>query len=69
MDLKIASYNMHGFRNGGLMLHSLCDDSYDIIMVQEHWLLPPNVSLLTDSNSNYSGFAISGICNVNEYVL
>ena len=69
MDLKIASYNIHGFRNGGPMLNSLRDDSYDIIMVQEHWLLPANVSLLTDCNSNYSGFAISGICDVNEYAL
>ena len=60
---------MYRFRNGGPMLHSLCDDSYDIIMVQEHWLLHANVSLLTDCNSIYSGFAISGICDVNEYAL
>lgn len=65
--IKVASYNMHGFKSGEPMLNSLCNDLYDVIFVQEHWLLPANVALLRNFNVQYGAFGISGVCDIAEY--
>ena len=50
--LKLASYNMHGWKNGLSMLDSLCD-SNDIIFLQEHWLLPGNTNIINSYNEKF----------------
>jgi len=47
LSLKIATYNMHGIKQGSPYLKELCCN-HDIIFVQKHWLAPFNVSLLDD---------------------
>jgi exonuclease III len=47
------------------MLENLCIES-DIIFIQEHWLLPNNLN--SYYNVKYSGFAISGIVDIEQFV-
>jgi len=47
VPLKIATYNMHGFRQGSLQLQDLCK-VYDIVFIQEHWLAPYNLQDVQD---------------------
>ena len=35
MDLRLASYNLHGFKNGKFMLNDLLKN-IDLVFVQEH---------------------------------
>ena len=45
LQCSVASYNMHGFRQGLPCLIDLCS-TYDIVFVQEHWLSTPDLHLL-----------------------
>ena len=42
VPLKVATYNMHGFRQGNMQLQELCN-VYDIVYIQEHWPAPYNL--------------------------
>ena len=46
-DINICSYNMHGFNCGVSYVKSLCEN-YDIIFLQEHWLLSCNLFKLEE---------------------
>ena len=39
LNLKLATFNLHGFNQGCSYLDELCS-KYDIVFVQEHWLAP-----------------------------
>ena len=67
MDIKIASFNMHGYKNGSVMLKQLCTD-LDVISVQEHWFLPTILNLLSDFCNNFTGFSVSSCLDVEAYV-
>ena len=41
--LSIATFNMHGFRNGVSMLIQLCNNNSNIIAIQEHCSALTNV--------------------------
>ena len=47
VPLKIATYNMHGLRQGSWQLQDLCK-VYDVIYIQEHWLAPFNLHDVQD---------------------
>ena len=51
---------MHGYNNGVSMLHELCL-SYDIILLQEHWLLQSDIYKLNNVNTNFTAFDISSM--------
>jgi len=61
MSLRVSSYNMHGFKIGSSCLADLCNMS-DIILVQEHWLSPHSLHLLSGVNDNFVYFASSAMC-------
>ena len=61
-SLKICSYNMHGFKNGVSTVQDLCLN-YDIILLQEHWLLKANLNKFVDINSNFQAFSLSSMNN------
>ena len=43
--LDIVSFNMHGFNQGYVTINDLIDTySPDVILLQEHWLTPANLS-------------------------
>ena len=54
MDIKIALFNMRGFKNGSVMPKHLCND-LDVIFVQEHWLLPANLNLSSNFCDDFTG--------------
>ena len=63
LSLKIATYNMHGIKQGSPYLKELCCN-HDIIFVQEHWLAPFHVSLLDDICPDFLCYATSAMGEV-----
>ena len=59
-SIKICSYNMHGFKNGVSTVQDLCL-KYDIILLQEHWLLKGNLNKIGDINENFQAFSLSSM--------
>ena len=48
-DLVIISYNMHGFNQGvELVKHWCLIKSFDVLIVQEHWLSPATLYRFND---------------------
>jgi len=66
MDLRFATYNLHGFNNSKSMIVDLCENN-DLVFVQEHWLLPWNSGILTNFDKNFAGFAVSGCCDIEKF--
>jgi len=43
-QLKLLSFNMHGFNQGFSVIENLVEnDLPDLFLVQEHWLTPENL--------------------------
>ena len=63
LQLKLLSYNMHGFNQGSHMLSTLFEDSDcpDILFVQEHWLTPANMYKIKNINSKFTCYGISAM--------
>ena len=60
MALNIASYNLHGYNQGYPLLISLCE-SFDVILLQEHWLYPNELALLDDINRDFMCISVSSM--------
>ena len=61
-SLTVISYNMHGFNSGCEMIRDIISASeIDIIMLQEHWLTPANLSRFDDYFPEYSCFGSSAM--------
>ena len=39
-----------------------------IILLQEHWLYPDNLQLISQLNANFSGFGISSMCLDDKFI-
>jgi hypothetical protein len=59
-DVKICSYNLHGSYNGLPMLKSLCN-SFDIILIQEHWLHTHELYKFSEIFPDYNSCGISSM--------
>lgn len=59
-SVRICSFNMHGFNNGVSMTKILCN-SFDVILLQEHWLLPSNLSKLGDISHDFTHHSVSAM--------
>ena len=66
MNLRFASYNWHRFNNSKYKLGDLLKYN-DLVLVQEHWLLPSNIYFLTNFNTHCSDFAISGCYDIEKF--
>ena len=42
-------------------INKLCNES-QIVLLQEHWLYPDELSLISQLNPNFSGFGLSSMC-------
>ena len=62
-NLSIVSYNCHGFNNGLSYLPVLLD-SFDVILLQEHWLSDSELTKLC-----FSGFVTNAISGFDDSVL
>ena len=43
------------------IINKLCNES-QIVLLQEHWLYPDELLLISQLNPNFSGFGLSSIC-------
>jgi len=64
-ELYIVSYNMHGFNQGIEVVSDLINssDPPDIILLQEHWLTPANLSLFGERIKSHYAFGKSAMSN------
>ena len=61
-NLKLVSYNMHGFYQGFSVVDELIKSSSpDILLLQEHWLTPDNLYVLDKYFANYFSFGCSAM--------
>jgi hypothetical protein len=59
-EFSIATLNLHGFRNSWSYVQELTS-KYDIIFVQEHWLLSCELNYLQSINDNFTVYAKSAM--------
>ena len=64
-NLRLATYNLHGFNMGLGCLTDLCDHN-DIVAIQEHWLPKNKLHQLCTVNSNFSAYGISSMNEATE---
>ena len=62
-DLKLVTYNMHGFNQGATMLLDL-SVSFDVILCQEHWLLSDQLHKLNDMIDDFRCISVSAMDDV-----
>ena len=61
-DLLIMSYNMHGYNQGASLVRDIIESkSPDVIMLQEHWLTPDNLSKYNADFIEYYPFGSSAM--------
>ena len=60
IKLRLLSYNCRGWNSGKFFLDPDFLNNYDICLIQEHWLLPEQLSLL-DIDPNFCSFGVSAI--------
>ncbi len=63
-QLKIVSFNMHGYNQGSHALHELISDALSlpaVFMLQEHWLTPAAMSKFDDDFPDYFCFGCSAM--------
>ena len=66
-DLRVMSFNMHGFNQRLLALISLISNfELGIILLQEHWLTPANLSKFNELSANYFSFGGSAMSSAVE---
>ena len=58
--IRICSFNCRSFKNSLPAIHMLCD-LHDIILLQEHWLLPNELGLLSNAYSEYQYSGLSAV--------
>ena len=60
LQLRLCTFNMHGFGNGLAMAQQLCLD-HDLILLQETWLSNANLYKLNSIDSGFCSFGLSGM--------
>ena len=63
-NVTIYSYNMHGFNQGCQTVRDLtlaCNTSVDILLLQEHWLTPANLSKFEENFPMFMPFGSSAM--------
>ena len=58
--LRLCTYNCRGSRSGSNYVSSILD-SYDLIFIQEHWLLPDHLGALNNISDDFISVGVSGI--------
>ena len=60
-NIRIATYNSHGSGAGRLEYVKKLSNNHDIILIQEHWLVPQQFHMYNNMLSNFNSHCISGI--------
>ena len=62
LQLKIISYNMHGFNQGRVVVEDLIRQHIpDVFLLQEHWLTPDNLCKFDVYFPDYFSFGVSAM--------
>ena len=59
-NLKVStnvSINVHGVKTSSTTIKEMCEH-FDIIMIQEHWLYPDELSYLSMLSNDFSSFGL-----------
>jgi exonuclease III len=59
-NLRICTFNCRSVKSSIGEIHKLCE-SHDIVFLQEHWLLPFELELLSSIHSDFFGFGTSAV--------
>jgi len=59
-DLRICSFNCRSVKNSLTDVCNLCS-MHDIVLLQEHWLLPFDFGFLSDINDAFLAFGLSAV--------
>jgi exonuclease III len=59
-NLKLATFNCRSVKSSVNEVYRLCDDA-DTVILQEHWLLPNELSMLNMIHPNFLAHACSAI--------
>jgi len=59
-SLRLCTFNCRSVKNSVFDVQKLCD-SYDIIFLQEHWLLPFELSILSNIHNDFLAFGTSAV--------
>jgi len=66
-NLKVVSFNMHGFFQGQSVLDDIINSEQpDVILVQEHWLTPHKLSNFEKYFADYFSFGSSAMASCTE---
>ena len=66
--VSVCSYNCRSLKRNAVTVRSLCD-KYDFILLQEHWLLPHELSLLNCVHEDFYGVGLSAVDTSRDLVL
>lgn len=58
--LSICTFNCRSFKNSLPVIHDLCEH-HDIVMLQEHWLLPNELGLLNNVHDKFQSYGLSAV--------
>jgi len=67
LPLRLCTFNCRSLKNSITDVHNLCN-KYDVIFLQEHWLLPFELSKLSEIDQIFLGFGMSAV-NIGDGVL
>ena len=59
-ELSICSYNCRSLKKSDTIVYELCN-KYDILLLQEHWLYPHDLSMLNCFHDDFYGIGMSAI--------
>ena len=63
--MSIVSYNLHGFNQGFTTIRDpILSKSPNVFLIQEHWLIPDNLSKLNRDFDGYFAFGSSAMSNM-----
>ena len=65
-SIRLISYYLHGWNNGKVMLADVSSVSV-LVFIQEYWLLPDNLHLISSLNNNWDCHVVSGIVDIERY--
>ena len=58
--LRCCSFNCRGWNSGSLFLRDVID-SFDLLLIQEHWLHQNHLSIINEISSNFCSTSVSGM--------
>ena len=59
-NMNICSYNMLGYNNGLPMVQDLCE-TFDFILLQEHWLTSFDLQKINEIHKDFTSFSVSAM--------